>query len=63
MLYNSYNGFDSPVENVSCRVVEAWRNCPRKKVVASSVATMFWNLFSVKTRIVAGTYIIARYVV
>ncbi|KAJ4808255.1 Reticulon-like protein [Rhynchospora pubera] len=63
-LYSSYSEkINRGVKNVRDRAVEAWRNCPRKKFVAASAATMFWNLFSVKTRIIAAfvSVVILRY--
>jgi hypothetical protein len=45
----------TPVENVRDRALEAWKSCPRKKLVAGTAVTMCWNLFSIKTRFVAGT--------
>ncbi|XP_078177009.1 reticulon-like protein B18 [Carex rostrata] len=63
-LYHSYSEkINRGVDNVTHRVVEAWRNCHRKKFVAASVATMFWNLFSIKTRIIAAfvSIVIIRY--
>lgn len=44
------------VENLTDRALEAWKSCPRKKLVAGTAVTMCWNLFSVKTRIIAGIY-------
>ncbi|XP_072965435.1 reticulon-like protein B17 [Typha angustifolia] len=51
------------VENARDWVLEAWKSCPRKRFVAASAATMFWNLFSVKTRIIAAfiSMVILRY--
>ncbi|OAY64829.1 reticulon-like protein B18 [Ananas comosus] len=51
------------VENASNWVMEAWKSCPRKRFVAASAATMLWNLFSVKTRIIAAfvSVVILRY--
>ncbi|KAM0914361.1 hypothetical protein ACQ4PT_011558 [Festuca glaucescens] len=42
------------VENVRDRALEAWKSCPRKKLVAGTAVTMCWNLFSIKTRFVAA---------
>jgi len=36
--------------------LEAWKSCPRKKLVAATAVTMFWNMFSVKTRVMTGIY-------
>ena len=38
------------------RALEAWKSCPRKKLVAATAVTMFWNMFSVKTRVMTGIY-------
>ncbi|KAG8058769.1 hypothetical protein GUJ93_ZPchr0002g22985 [Zizania palustris] len=45
------------------RVVEACKSCPRKKLVAATAVTMCWNLFSVKTRIIAAfiSVVVLRY--
>ncbi|VAI13461.1 unnamed protein product [Triticum turgidum subsp. durum] len=42
-------------ENLIDRALEAWKSCPRKKFVAGTAVTVCWNLFSVKTRFLAGT--------
>lgn len=42
------------VECLKRRVLEAWRACTHKKIVAASIATAFWNLTSIRTRIFAG---------
>ncbi|XP_051204056.1 reticulon-like protein B18 isoform X1 [Lolium perenne] len=51
------------VENVRDRALEAWKSCPRKKLVAGTAVTMCWNLFSIKTRFVAAfiSVVILRY--
>ncbi|KAJ3692308.1 hypothetical protein LUZ60_012658 [Juncus effusus] len=51
------------VESIKDRAIDSWKNCPRKKFVAASALTMFWNLFSIKTRIIAGfvSLVIFRY--
>jgi hypothetical protein len=45
------------------RALDAWKSCPRKKLVAGTAVTMFWNMFSVKTRIMAAfvSLVILRY--
>ncbi|XP_057540327.1 reticulon-like protein B18 isoform X1 [Amaranthus tricolor] len=63
-LYSSYAGqIDSKAEQCKSRVVEAWRACYHKKIVAASAATAFWNLSSIKTRIFAAfiCLVIVRY--
>uniref|UniRef100_A0ACD6ANZ3 Uncharacterized protein n=1 Tax=Avena sativa TaxID=4498 RepID=A0ACD6ANZ3_AVESA len=47
------------VDSFRDRVLEAWKSCPRKKLVAGTAVTMCWNLFSIKTRFVA--VVILRY--
>ncbi|KAI8551581.1 hypothetical protein RHMOL_Rhmol06G0197100 [Rhododendron molle] len=42
------------VECLKRRVLEAWRACSHKKIVAASIATAFWNLTSIRTRIFAA---------
>ncbi|XP_074556178.1 reticulon-like protein B17 [Curcuma longa] len=51
------------VENSINRIQEAWKSCPRKKLIAVSTATIFWNLFSVKSRVFAVfiSVVILRY--
>ncbi|KAL8130052.1 hypothetical protein V2J09_019207 [Rumex salicifolius] len=39
------------VEHYKSRVLEAWQSCSHKKVIAASMATAFWNLSSLRTRI------------
>lgn len=46
--------WDSLAEQFKSRVLEAWRACYHKKIVAGSAATAFWNMSSLKTRIFAG---------
>ena len=36
------------VEILRDQALEAWKSCPRKKLVAAMVVTMCWNMFSVK---------------
>jgi hypothetical protein len=38
------------------RILEAWKSCPRKKLVAATAVTMCWNMFSVKTCVMAGIF-------
>ena len=44
------------VEILGDRALEAWKSCPRKKLVAATAVAMFWNMFSVKTRVMAGIF-------
>ncbi|WOK97256.1 reticulon-like protein B17 isoform X2 [Canna indica] len=63
-LYSCYSQqIHKKVESMTIRVQEAWKSCPRKKFIAVSAATMFWNLFSVKSRIFAAfiSVVILRY--
>uniref|UniRef100_A0A803N1P0 Reticulon domain-containing protein n=1 Tax=Chenopodium quinoa TaxID=63459 RepID=A0A803N1P0_CHEQI len=50
-------------EQCKSRVLEAWRACNHKKIVAASAVTAFWSLSSVKTRIIAAfiALVILRY--
>ncbi|XP_076957691.1 reticulon-like protein B17 [Bidens hawaiensis] len=41
-------------ESMKNWILEAWGGCSRKKLVAASVVTAFWNLTSIKTRIFAA---------
>lgn len=61
LLYHFMDGiltykivYDMSVENTRNWIHEAWESCPRKRFIAASAATVFWNLFSVKARIFAG---------
>ncbi|KAL2937858.1 Reticulon-like protein B17 [Bienertia sinuspersici] len=69
-LYFSYSaqihskvGLVSPADQFMSRMLEAWRVCYHKKVVAGSAATIFWNLSSIKTRVFAAfiSLVILRY--
>ncbi|KAI5557997.1 hypothetical protein BDE02_17G009700 [Populus trichocarpa] len=51
-LFACYSSqINQKVEHLKCRMMEAWRACSHKKMVAASAVTAFWNLSSVKTRI------------
>ncbi|GMG98565.1 hypothetical protein Nepgr_000405 [Nepenthes gracilis] len=63
-LYCTYSArIDKAVEHWKWRVLEAWQGCSHKKIVATSAATAFWNLTSLKTRIFAAfiSLVILRY--
>ncbi|XP_074276093.1 reticulon-like protein B18 [Silene latifolia] len=63
-LYSSYAAqIDSKVDQYKSKMVEAWRACYHKKIVAASAATVFWNLSSLKTRVFAAfiSLVILRY--
>ncbi|XP_021733340.1 reticulon-like protein B17 isoform X2 [Chenopodium quinoa] len=63
-LYFSYAAqIDSKAEQCKLRVLEAWRACYHKKIVAASAVSAFWSLSSVKTRIIAAfiALVILRY--
>lgn len=63
-LYSSYSAqIHSKVEQCKWRVLEAWKTCSHKKIAALSVATAFWNLSSLKTRVFAAfvTLVILRH--
>ncbi|XP_006852583.2 reticulon-like protein B18 isoform X1 [Amborella trichopoda] len=54
-LYSSYS--DQIQRQVKCTgkwFLEAWSACSHKKIVVASVATVFWNLSTVKTRAFAA---------
>ncbi|CAL5038627.1 unnamed protein product [Urochloa decumbens] len=38
------------------QILNAWKSCPRKKLVMTVAVTTFWNLISLKTRIVAAFF-------
>ncbi|XP_039797635.1 vegetative cell wall protein gp1-like [Panicum virgatum] len=50
---NSYNRMHKESAAASW-ALEAWKSCPRKKLVAATAVTMFWNMFSVKTRVMTA---------
>ncbi|KAJ1257127.1 hypothetical protein BS78_K209500 [Paspalum vaginatum] len=63
-LYSCYSiEIHKRVEILTDRALEAWKSCPRKKLAAATAVTMCWNMFSVKTRIMAAfvSLVILRY--
>lgn len=63
-LYCSYSiQINGKVKFLRHRVLEAWKACSHKKIVAASAATAFWNMTSIKTRIFAAfiSLVIIRY--
>ncbi|XP_066371304.1 reticulon-like protein B17 isoform X2 [Miscanthus floridulus] len=63
-LYSCYSSqIHKRVEILRDQALEAWKSCPRKKLVAAMVVTMCWNMFSVKTRVMAAfvSIVILRY--
>ncbi|XP_011029064.1 PREDICTED: reticulon-like protein B17 isoform X4 [Populus euphratica] len=51
-LFACYSSqINQKAEHLKCRMMEAWRACSHKKMVAASAVTAFWNLSSLKTRI------------
>ncbi|KAE8668185.1 Reticulon-like protein B18 [Hibiscus syriacus] len=51
-LYSCYYSLiNQKAEYMKQLAIEAWGACSRKKLVAASAATVFWNLSSVKTRV------------
>lgn len=63
-LYSCYSSqIHKRVEILRDQALEAWKSCPRKKLVAAMVVTMCWNMFSVKTRVMAAfvSLVILRY--
>ncbi|XP_052178829.1 reticulon-like protein B17 isoform X1 [Diospyros lotus] len=54
-LYSCYCvQINSRVEGLIRRLLEAWRACSHKKIVAASAVTAFWNLSCIRTRIFAA---------
>ncbi|CAN6251343.1 unnamed protein product [Urochloa humidicola] len=63
-LYSCYSSqIHKRVEILRDRALESWKSCPRKKLVAATAVTMFWNMFSVKTRVMAAfvSLVVLRY--
>ncbi|KAM7492218.1 hypothetical protein LguiA_035139 [Lonicera macranthoides] len=63
-LYSNHSAqINKKADYLKLRVLEAWRGCTHKKIVAASVATAFWNLATIKTRIFAAfiSLVIVRY--
>ncbi|KAK9152860.1 hypothetical protein Sjap_000340 [Stephania japonica] len=54
-LYSCYSmQIRRQVDSTRDKVMEAWGSCSHKKVVVASALTGFWNLSSIKTRILAA---------
>ncbi|XP_043688265.1 reticulon-like protein B18 isoform X1 [Telopea speciosissima] len=54
-FYSCYSEqINKKVEYLRYCVWDAWGACSHKKIVAASAATVFWNLSSVKTRVLAA---------
>nr|BAJ88877.1 predicted protein [Hordeum vulgare subsp. vulgare] len=54
-LYSCYSShIHEKVEGLNARILNAWKSCPRKKLVAAAAVTTFWNLVSVKTRVMTA---------
>lgn len=54
-LYSSYaERIHKQVKEVKNYAEEAWKSCPRKKLVATSTAMLLWNLSSIKMRMFAA---------
>ncbi|XP_047051661.1 reticulon-like protein B17 [Lolium rigidum] len=54
-LYSCYSShIREKVEGLNARILNAWKSCPRKKLVAAAAAITFWNVVSVKTRVMAA---------
>ncbi|KAK3152827.1 hypothetical protein QOZ80_2BG0164090 [Eleusine coracana subsp. coracana] len=63
-LYSCYSSqIHNKVDILRYRILEAWKSCPRKKLVAATAVTMCWNIFSVKTRVMAAfiSLVVLRY--
>lgn len=50
--------FPNAVESVKGWVCETWSACSYKKIVAASATMAFWNLSTIKTRILTGDHIL-----
>uniref|UniRef100_A0ACD5WT03 Uncharacterized protein n=1 Tax=Avena sativa TaxID=4498 RepID=A0ACD5WT03_AVESA len=54
-LYSCYSShIHEKVERLNVWILNAWKSCPRKKLVAGAAATTLWNMVSVKTRVMAA---------
>ncbi|KAK1324734.1 Reticulon-like protein B17 [Acorus calamus] len=63
-FYSCYSPqIHTQAEKLRSCVWEAWVACPHKRIVLASAATIFWNLFSVKTRFYAAfiSVVLLRY--
>ncbi|CAN6178094.1 unnamed protein product [Urochloa humidicola] len=50
-----YSCYSSQVHTKD-QIINAWKSCPRKKLVMTVAVTTFWNLISLKTLIVAAFF-------
>ncbi|KAL6594829.1 hypothetical protein ACP70R_048278 [Stipagrostis hirtigluma subsp. patula] len=56
-LYSCYSRHvHAKAKGLKDQIVNAWKSCPRKKLVSAVAVTTCWNLFSVKTRIMAAFF-------
>lgn len=54
-LYSCYSShIHEKVGGLKTQILNAWKSCPRKKLVAAAAVTTFWNMVGVKTRIMAA---------
>ncbi|KAL6640170.1 hypothetical protein ACP70R_022019 [Stipagrostis hirtigluma subsp. patula] len=54
-LYSCYSSqIHKRVGVLRHRALEAWKSCPRKKLVAGTAVTVCWNMLSVKTSVTAA---------
>lgn len=63
-VYSAYSSqLSKKVEYLKSWALDAWGRCTHKKIAAGSVVTAFWNLTSIRTRIVAAflCLVILRY--
>ncbi|KAK3133038.1 hypothetical protein QOZ80_6AG0531240 [Eleusine coracana subsp. coracana] len=63
-LYSCYSGrIHSKAKGLKDRILNAWKSCPRKKLVMAIVVTTSWNLLIFKTRILAAFFcmVVLRY--
>uniref|UniRef100_A0A0A9CTA4 Reticulon-like protein n=1 Tax=Arundo donax TaxID=35708 RepID=A0A0A9CTA4_ARUDO len=56
-LYRCYSSqVHKKATDLKDQILNAWKSCPRKKLVVAAAVTTFWNLISVKTRIMAAFF-------
>ncbi|TVU09041.1 hypothetical protein EJB05_42481, partial [Eragrostis curvula] len=56
-LYRCYSGqLHATAKGLKGQIQNAWKSCPRKKLVMAAAVTTCWNLVSVKTRILAAFF-------
>ncbi|CAN6207702.1 unnamed protein product [Urochloa humidicola] len=56
-LYSRYSSqIHTKGKRFKDQILNAWKSCPHKKFIMTVAVTTFWNLISVKTRIVAAFF-------